>query len=93
MDQDKCRVKALEGCSLQQTSVSHPSLAPPPCTEKPGTGQVPVAAPGWLRALASDPILGPGITLSAFFFPALVPPVWLGTVHTLRQLSLVNGSL
>lgn len=26
-----------------------------------------MAAPGWLRALASDPILGPGITLSTFF--------------------------
>lgn len=50
-------------------------------------------SPGLVVGTGIRSILGPGITLSAFLFPALVPPVWLGTVHSLHQLSLVNGSL
>lgn len=51
----------------------HPSLARPPCTGKPGTGQVPVAAPGWLWALASDRFWVLGLHSALFYFLPLFP--------------------
>lgn len=69
-------MKAPGQRSLEQISVSH--LRP----HRPAQGSLAqgrclfVAAPGWSRALASDRIPGPGITLSAFSIPCSPSVAW-----------------
>lgn len=75
-DQEECRMKALGWCSLRHVSGTH--LQPRPLAQRSlAQGRcLFVAAPGWSRALASDPTLGPGITLSAFSCPCSPSVAW-----------------